>query len=198
MTSRNRCSIRRGFTFIEVTVAALLLGIVGLAILAFLSAFAQGASVRTRVSDPAIEGTLAIERLHALAPQLRCVLGSHDTLAAMWLDDSVPSRTVHLSELGWVRFDRDSGEVLLERINHDAFDADRSLQCEYAHDEDFLAVRESASRAGLLTENVLAEGIDGAAFIETRGSAAVELELEAATVTARVALQPPEAQEPLR
>ena len=189
---------RNGFTLIEVVVAAALLGIVGLAIVAFLSAFAHGATARTRVSDPAIEGALAIERLHALAPQLRCVLASRDDMAALWLSDAVPSRSVHLSELGWIRFDADHGEVLLERVDSAALDADRLLESEFEHDADFLAVRLDAFRAGILKESVLAEGLDHGSFIALRRGDGVELQLEAAQTSARLALSPALQEEPLR
>ncbi|MFM7261363.1 MAG: prepilin-type N-terminal cleavage/methylation domain-containing protein, partial [bacterium] len=107
----------RGFTLIEVVVAAGLLSIVGLAIVAFVTAFARGASARARISDPAIEGALLAERLRAVAPGLRAPLASDGETAALWLSDNVPSRTVHLSELGWLRFDSEMGDVVLERVD---------------------------------------------------------------------------------
>ncbi len=171
---------------------------VGLAIVAFLTAFTRGATDRARISDPAIEGTLAVERLHALAPELRCVLAAREDLAALWLSDAVPSHSVHLSELGWMRFDADAGEVLLERVKREALDADRSLETEFERGDDLLAARGDALRAGILHESVLAEGIDRASFLELRRGSGIELELEAADVSARVALNPAIAEEPLR
>jgi prepilin-type N-terminal cleavage/methylation domain-containing protein len=189
---------RRGFTLLEVVVASALLGVVGLATLAFLSAFAQGAAARSRISDPALEGTLALERLRALAPQLRCTLGTRDDLAALWLSDNVPSRSVHLSELGWVRFDSEAGDVLLERIDPVALATDRELETAFARDEDFLAVRDDALRAGILTSAILAEGLSGVAIIAAKGGAPVELQFETESASARIALSPIAPEEPLR
>ena len=40
-----------------------LLGVVGAGIVTFLGAFASGSDARARVSDPALEATLAVRRL---------------------------------------------------------------------------------------------------------------------------------------
>ena len=96
---------RRGFTLIEVMLAVGLVGVVGAGILAFLSAFATGASARVRVSDPALEATLAVRRLNSIVPDFRTVLAADTQNAVLWVSDRVPSRTVHLSELACLRVD---------------------------------------------------------------------------------------------
>lgn len=193
---------RRGFTLVEVLLATGLLGIIGLAILAFLSAFARGASTRTHVSDPALEGTLALARLRALAPQLRCTLESDDGRAALWLSDAVPSRTVHLSELGWLRFDGTTGDLLFERVDPVAIAMDRTLESEFLRTDDFFAVRDHAAADGLLTTQIIAEGLDRIAFgalTQTRGvPTAHEMLLSNRSATARLALPPAVQEEPLR
>jgi prepilin-type N-terminal cleavage/methylation domain-containing protein len=68
---RRRAHSARGFTLVEVMLAAALLGIVGSGILTFLGAFASGSSARARVSDPALEATLAVRRLEAIAAEER-------------------------------------------------------------------------------------------------------------------------------
>jgi hypothetical protein len=189
-----------GFTLIEVVVAAGLLSIVGLSIVAFVTAFARGAGARARISDPAIEGALLVERLRAVAPSLRAPLASDGGTVALWLSDRVPSRTVHLSELGWIRFDRTMGDVVLERVAEARFDEDRALETEFASDDDFLAIRDESARDGLLVETILAEGLDEARFVGSgrSGLADLSLELEAERATARVVIAPVVPEEPLR
>lgn len=198
---------RRGFTLIEVTLAAGLLAIVGLAVVAFLSAFARGAQTRVRVSDPAIEGALLVERLRALHPTMRATLASDDRLAALWLSDRVPSRTVHLSELGWLRFDATTGDVLLDRIETDRFLDDRTLESEFSSSNDFLALHDEVVREGLLATTILAEGLDDVRFVPppraSRGETSLSLrnltiELEAERAVARLVVSPTNPEEPLR
>jgi hypothetical protein len=97
-----------------------------------------------------------------------------------------------------MRFDAENGEVLIERVDSAALDADRLLESEFEHDADFLAVRLDAFRAGILKESVLAEGLDHGSFIALRRGDGVELQLEAAQNSARLALSPALQEEPLR
>lgn len=195
---------RRGFTLLEVMVAVGLLAIVGLAVVAFITAFARGTQARSRVSDPAIEGALLVERLRALHPTTRITLASQDHLAALWLSDRVPSCTVHLSELGWLRFDADSGDVVLERIEEDRFLDDRALESEFASSADFLALRDDMVDEGLLVSTILAEGLDDVRFVPMpraqRGEPKAELviEFEAERAVARLVLSHANPEEPLR
>ncbi|MFM1868359.1 MAG: hypothetical protein RL591_1767 [Planctomycetota bacterium] len=195
---------RRGFTLVEVMVAAGLLAIVGFAIVAFVTAFARGAQTRARVSDPAIEGSLLVERFRALQPSTRTTLANDEHLAAIWLSDRVPSRTVHLSELGWLRFCATSGDVVLERVDEDRFLDDRALESEFASSVDFLALRDDMLGENLLVSTILAEGLDDVRFVEAsrekRGETRSELliELEAEHAVARLVLSHANPEEPLR
>ncbi|MEY5031498.1 MAG: hypothetical protein RL354_529 [Planctomycetota bacterium] len=199
MTVRHgRCRARRGFTLLEVTMAVGLLGVVGAGIVTFLGAFATGTEARARVSDPALEATLALRRLDAIAPGFRTVLAADAEQAVLWLSDRVPSRTVHLSELGCVRIDRARGELLLETIDDAALAADRSLETEFALRDDFIAAIASARDAGILRPRVLAEGLESAAFRAAASRHSVVLEVGAAGATSGVVLSPARPEEPLR
>ena len=189
---------RRGFTLIEVMVASALLGVVGTAMLAFLSAFTTGAASRARVSDPAIEATLAIRRLAALVPSMRAVVQVNDDACAIWLGDEVPSNTVHLSELGCVRYCRETNELVLERVNRDGFLADRSLETEFAFDDDLLASMAHLRDEGALSSALLCEGINNTIFMRNEKTGVVEMILEAHGASARMRLSPAQTQEPLR
>lgn len=179
---------RRGFTMIEVMMATALLGVVGAGIAAFLSAMATGTSARARVSDPSLEGAITMRRLAALAPGVRCALEFRDDTVALWLHDDVPSRTVHTSELGWLRFDAAAGEIVFERLDPAALAADRSLEAEHDARTDFLALLESLRRSAAVRTIALSEGLDRANFVETRDSTRALLEIHAGGATARVAL----------
>lgn len=188
----------RAFTLVEVIVATALLAVVGTAIVAFLGAFADGAGRRERISDPAIEGVLAARRLSAVAPALRCALAAEPERAAVWLSDAIASRSVHLSELGWVRFDPTTGEILLEQVDPEAFAADPGLETEFPARTEFLAILDELRADGLVVATVLAEGLD-AAHLSTGGPpGTLDLELAAGDATSRIALTGESPQEPLR
>lgn len=189
---------RRGFTLIEVMLAVGLVGVVGAGILAFLSAFATGASARVRVSDPALEATLAVRRLNSIVPDFRTVLAADTQNAVLWVSDRVPSRTVHLSELACLRVDGARGELLLETIDDSALVADRSLETEFRASDDFQAAFASAREAGIVRARVLAEGLDSVSFSAARSRSAVVLEVGAAGATSGVVLSPARPEEPLR
>ncbi|MEY2713765.1 MAG: hypothetical protein RIT24_108 [Planctomycetota bacterium] len=189
---------RRGFTLIEVMLAVGLVGVVGAGILAFLSAFATGASARVRVSDPALEATLAVRRLNSIVPDFRTVLAADTQNAVLWVSDRVPSRTVHLSELACLRVDGARGELLLETIDDSALVADRSLETEFRASDDFQAAFASAREAGIVRSRVLAEGLDSVSFSAARSRSAVVLEVGAAGATSGVVLSPARPEEPLR
>ncbi len=195
---RRRAHSARGFTLVEVMLAAALLGIVGSGILTFLGAFASGSSARARVSDPALEATLAVRRLEAIAPGFRSVLAADKTSAALWLSDRVPSHTVHLSELGCLRVDLDRGELLLDTIDDATMAADRTLETEFEAGDDFLAALAAARKAGVLHTRVLAEGIDAASFRAASTKGSVVLEVAAEGTTSGVVITPALPEEPLR
>lgn len=188
----------RAFTLVEVVVATALLGVVGAGVATFLGAFATGTEARARVSDPALEATLAIRRIEALAPGLRTVLEADSTRAVLWMSDRVPSCTVHLSELGCLRIDSARGELLLETIDEAAFAADRSLEVEFRSGDDFLAAIESARSEGLLRAHLIAEGLETASFSAAGTRSSVVLEVAAAGATSGVVLTPAHPEEPLR
>ena len=86
--------LRAGFTLIEVMFATLLMSVVGMAIVGFMSAFASGIQVRTTISDPSLEASLATRRLASAAPGFAYVLQVNGARAAIWLTSlksSMPS-----------------------------------------------------------------------------------------------------------
>jgi type II secretory pathway pseudopilin PulG len=188
----------RGFTLIEAMLASALLGVVGAAVAALLSAFAGGTSARARVSDPALEATLAARRLAVLAPAARATLATDGALAAIWIDDHVPSRTVHLSELGWVRHDPAAGELLFDAFDRTRTDADPFLEEAFTGGEDFLALHAWAAGEGLVTTQILAEGVDRATLARDPTTGALVATLESDGVRNDVRLLAGAAEEPIR
>lgn len=191
----------RGFTLIEVMFAALLMSVVGMAILGFISAFARGIETRSTMNDPALESSLAARRLETIAPGFCWVLRTDASRAAIWLSDSVPSRSVHLSELGLVRFDADEGELVFDIVNPEAFSADPTLDVELllGPTTDFIGAMEAQRALGRTLRHILAEGIDAVSCSTTSmpaGTAAVTITMPSGS--ARIPLSPSFPMEPLR
>lgn len=182
-------------------IATLLLGIVGTAIVGFLSALATGGEVRQHLSDPAIESTLAVRRLQVLAPEFRTVLSADDRGALLWATDRIASRSVHLSEVALLRFDPDAQELLFETVDPDAVATDRSLEHEYLIGQygSILGVFDSLRDDGMLIREVLSEGNESVEFAEVTGSAGVaDMTIYGPDSSARVRIVPESIEEPLR
>lgn len=198
---RTRTRPTRGLTLVEVVFASLLFAVVGSAILGFLGATAQGGQARQRISDPALESVLALRRFRTAAPEFRTVLATDDTQALVWLHDLVPSRSVHTSELGVLRFDEDERVLVLEFVAPDALAGDRSLEREHRANatDAMLAMMEGLREDDMLVRVVLAEGLDDIVFTEDqRDAAVVRLEFIVEGFSSELLLVPQRPQEPLR
>jgi len=198
---RTRTRPTRGLTLVEVVFASLLFAVVGSAILGFLGATAQGGQARQRISDPALESVLALRRFRTAAPEFRTVLASDDTQALVWLHDLVPSRSVHTSELGVLRFDEDERVLVLEFVAPVEISSDRSLESEHRANatDAMFATMDGLREDELLVRVVLAEGLDEIVFAEDQtNAAAVRLEFIADGFSTELLLAPQRPQEPLR
>jgi hypothetical protein len=151
---------------VEVLMAVLLLGLVSAAIASFLMAVGARAGPNQRLSDPALEAIVAVRRLGAIAPGIRCVLATESDRALVWLSDDIPNFAVEAREIGLVRFDAENGELLLEMIAPDALRDDPTLDAEYEQGSyggvfaDFDELRSE----GVLVQRVLAEGVQTVRF----------------------------------
>jgi hypothetical protein len=191
----------RGLTLVEVVFASLLFAVVGSAILGFLGATAQGGQARQRISDPALESVLALRRFRTAAPEFRTTLAVDDTQALLWLHDLVPSRSVHASELGVLRFDEEERVLILEFIASAELASDRSLEEEFQADGStaMLGAMDALREDGALVRVVLAEGLDEVVFMEVPANAgAVRLEFIVDGFSSDVLLAPQDPREPLR
>jgi hypothetical protein len=190
-----------GFTLIEVMFATLLMSVVGMAIVGFMSAFASGIQIRTTISDPSLEASLATRRLASAAPGFSYVLQVNGARAAIWLSDSVPSRSVDLSEVGLIRFDETNGMLVLETVDPLAIAANPALDAEFAFNPstNFIGAIEEQRDAGRTVRNILAEGLESTVFSTSgvpSGHATINITLEAGS--SRIALSPAFLEEPLR
>jgi hypothetical protein len=193
--------LRAGFTLIEVMFATLLMSVVGMAIVGFMSAFASGIQVRTSISDPSLEASLATRRLSSAAPGFTYVLQVNGARAAIWLGDSVPSRMVDLSEIGLVRFDEATGMLVLETVDPIELATNPLLdrEFEFRSSTDFIGAIEDQREAGRTVRNILAEGLDSTQFSTSgvpSGHATIAIALESGS--ARIALSPAFVEEPAR
>lgn len=190
-----------GFTLIEVMFATLLLGVVGMAIVGFMGAYARGIETRTSMNDPALDSTLAARRLSALAPGFCYVLQVKGSAAAIWLSDTVPSCTVHLSELAVVRFDDADGTLVFEMVDPTDIAAGTASDVELMPSATVDFVEEVAKRAegGGTVRQILAEGLDATSFSTTGvspGNARITLTMPSGTST--LVLSPAFTEEPRR
>jgi hypothetical protein len=156
----------RGFTVVELMFAMLLLTVVGAATAGFLSAMATGGEARRHASDPALESALATRRFKLAAPDYRYLLSAQPTEALLWLHDFVPSRTVHASEAGMLRFDEAAGLLVLETVDSAYLDSNRGVEREYLSSQyqQLLDLFASLREDGALRTSVIAEGIGEIAF----------------------------------
>jgi hypothetical protein len=190
----------RGFTLIEVMFATMLLAVVGVAIASFLSAIAGGSEARRNICDPALESALSLRRFKSIAPEFRFVLRVQDDEALVWLSDFVPSRSVHTSEAGILRFDETEGILLLETIHGEYLDRNRAQEREYLTNqyEQLSNQLNSLRTAGALIPTVIAEGIDAVEFApdpDEAGSVRVTFTVESHETT--FLLAPAPAEEPI-
>ncbi|MBI1304524.1 MAG: hypothetical protein GC172_12180 [Phycisphaera sp.] len=191
----------RGLTLVEVVFASLLFAVVGSAILGFLGATAQGGQARRRISDPALESVLALRRFRTAAPEFRTTLAADNTQALLWLHDLVPSRSVHTSELGVLRFDEEERVLLLEFPSSAELAGDRSLEREFRANrpDDMLDAMDALRDDEMLVRVIVAEGIDEVLFMEEASNpAAMRLEFVVEGQTTELLLAPQRPQEPLR
>lgn len=152
--------------------ATLLLGIVGSAILGFLTALSRGSEMRRGIADPAIESAMAMRRLNTIVPNIRCILHVESDRALLWISDVVRSGTVHTSEVVLLRFDSTEGDLLLETYSPVLLEQDRRLDYAYLSGTyHLLSSRfDNARSNGALFSQVLAEGLDSVTFATILGS----------------------------
>lgn len=181
--------------------ATLLLSLVGTALVGFLSALAAGGEARERISDPTVESTLALRRLVMLAPELRSVLAVDDEGVLLWTNDRIASRSVHLSEVAWLRYDPATAELLLESVDPAAIAADRSIERDYTlgQYDAVLEALDDLREDDRLVREILAEGLESVEFSRPVGSTDfVEIDFIGTVSQARVRLAPVSPEEPLR
>lgn len=191
----------RGFTLIEVMIAVMLVGIVGTAVLAFLTALARGGEARGQLSDPAVESVLASRRIDTLIPGFRAVLLASGDSALIWTTDRIASRSVHLSETALVRFDPDEQELVLETPRSAAFFDDRALEREFLTGQyaSVLGTFDTLRESGRLEREILAEGLDSIQLSTVLGSPGVaDVLLANEFASAGFRLAPVALEEPLR
>jgi len=185
---------------IEVMFAALLLGVVGTAIVGFLTTVASGPAARQHLSDPALESSLAVRRFGALAPHFRCVLTVTPGEALVWLSDLVPSRSVHTSEVGVLRFDESEGMLVLETVNPANLFANRKLEREF-NSSQFIALAtqlDELREDGALVRSVLAEGMESVDLAPVAGApGTARLTFSVGGVSASVTIAPAVVEEPI-
>jgi prepilin-type N-terminal cleavage/methylation domain-containing protein len=157
---------RAAFSMIEVLLAVALLGIVSSAIVGFMSAVAARGGQSLRQSEPAIDASLAMQRLSVIAPAIRCSLATSETTAILWLSDDIPNFGVEASEVGVLRFVTADSELVLETIDRAALSSDMGLDRTFPEDSlgDIAGYFDTLRAAGRLRQRILAENLEDVAF----------------------------------
>lgn len=159
-------STRRGMTLAELLIALAITTIVGAGVVAMTDAVArvleEGRSERERT----IASAAAATRLTSIVAPCSCALEVGTDTTVLWRGDTRRDGNVQASELGWVRHDPATNELLFEWVEfpsswsaRDREDADRTCD----PDENWSLVRSEYLQAGHLSNCVL---LDGLAWIE--------------------------------
>ncbi len=157
--SRHQCLVR-GLTLLELMLAIVITTLVAGAIAGMLGAVSAGVGTRKDNREIMVLAHAAQCRISAYVAASRCVLSASGGDMTLWLDDSRESGTVHATEIRWLRFDADTGEIIVHFVAFPA--AWTPTACELADDEygrttNWETVRAFYQGKGLLESRVLVD-----------------------------------------
>lgn len=167
---------RRGLTLLELLMAVIITAMVGAGIAGMLGAVSAGVGTRKDSREVMVLAHGAQCRLSAYLATARCVLAAGSSDVTIWLDDSRESGTVHATEIRWIRYDANNGEIIVDYV---AFPVTWTptvcdlVDLEYASSTDFDAVRGYYSGKGLLASRPLVDHVE-CASIRTDATAALD------------------------
>jgi hypothetical protein len=156
-------------TLMELMLALSISVLVGGAIAGMMDALTSGVLTHRDMRESMVRASTAQVRLKSYIETSSCVLDTDGTQMVLWRSDRRVSGTVHATELRWIIFDADKGELQVDFV---AFpdgwtDTVKSL----ADDEyelataDWDAVRSAYDAAGHLETLTLADGLDDVSVI---------------------------------
>jgi len=102
---------RRGLTLLEMTLAIGITAVIGAAIASMMAAATNSLTSKDDGRQSAIRLATTQVRLGAYIAPSRCLLAKNNSSITLWFDDSVESKTVHVSEIRWIKFDEETKEL---------------------------------------------------------------------------------------
>lgn len=154
---------RRGLTLAELIMALAITAIVGAGVVAMTDAVGTALDSGRLERERTIASATASTRLSSIIAPSSCSLEISSDLTVLWRGDSRRDGNVQATELGWIRYEADRGELLFEWIEfpegwsaRDQEDADRTC----SPDENWALVRSEYRNAGHLKSCILLDGLE--------------------------------------
>jgi prepilin-type N-terminal cleavage/methylation domain-containing protein len=166
---RSNLSRHRGLSLVELLIGVAISGIVAAGVAAMLGGVASGIAIGTDARTGMLATGVIQGRVVEAVTPARCVLASEPERTALWRGETRPGGLVEPSEIAWLRIDTSRGVLIMEYIEFpegwgpiEQARADQPLR----PNGDPFPLLEEARSAGILTTEILADGILNGTFIE--------------------------------
>lgn len=153
---------QRGLTLVELMLALAVTAIVSMAIAGMLGAVSTGVSSRRDARAVVVRAHAAAARLAAYIAPSRCILAVSGPNVTLWFNDARQSNTVHATELRWLIFDADAGELVVQYVQ--CPDGWSEAACnldddEYPATSDWTSVLATYQGKGMIATRTLVDGL---------------------------------------
>ena len=152
----------RGMTLTELLIALGIASIIGAGVVAMTEAVGRVLDDGRTERERTIAAAVAASRLSSVVAPSNCALALHPDIAVFWKADTRSDDRIQASEVNWVRFDEDPGELILEWVEFpESFSPNERNQSDRtcSSNEDFTLLRTEYQRLGYLSCRVLLDGI---------------------------------------
>ena len=174
----------RGMSLAELLMAMSITVLVGAGIVAMMESIGRVLDEGRTQRAETIASATAASRLSSVVAPSACAVELSPSLVTLWSGDVRRDGAIQASELIWIRFESDSGTLMVEKVrfpdeygNLERNEADQTFEL----DQDFAAVHTQYGQQGHLESKVLLDGIED---IEI---AMAELDIMSPTAQGRVA-----------
>ena len=174
----------RGMSLAELLMAMSITVLVGAGIVAMMESIGTVLDEGRTQRAETIASATAASRLSSVVAPSACAVELSPSLVTLWSGDVRRDGAIQASELIWIRFESDSGTLMVEKVRFpeeygslERNDADQTFEL----DQDFAAVHTQYEQQGYLESKVLLDGIED---IEI---AMAELDIMSPTEQGRVA-----------
>jgi len=109
---------RRGLSMLELIIALSVTALIGAATVGMLNAVSVGVDTRHDYRSVTIRSHHAQSRLAAYVTPGRCVLHRGNNALVLWFDDNRKNDMINISEVRWLVYDPDEGEIVVYYITY--------------------------------------------------------------------------------